>query len=83
MNKWIPILTLLATTMANAAGISVGGKAYPSLQAALDAARAGDKVEVAPGEYHEAGIVRTSGLTLAFSPAPSSAALPPRARRCW
>ena len=67
MNKWIPILILLATSTANAAGVSIGGRAYPSLQAALDAAKTGDKVDVAPGEYHEAGIVRTSGLTLAFS----------------
>lgn len=69
MSKYLAILALLAATSANAAGFSIGGRAYPSLQAALDAAKPGDKVEVAPGEYHEAGIARSSRLTLAFSPA--------------
>ena len=61
MSKWLAILALLAATLASAAGFSIGGKAYPSLQAALDAARPGKKVEVAPGEYHEAGIVAPAG----------------------
>ena len=61
MSKWLAILALLAATSASAAGFSIGGKAYPSLQAALDAAQPGDKLEVAPGEYHEAGIVRAAG----------------------
>ena len=67
MSKYLAILALLAATSATAAGFSIGGRAYPSLQAALDAAKPGDKVEVAPGEYHEAGIARSSRLTFSSS----------------
>src|SRR5215469_18007027 len=37
---------------------------YATVQAAVNAARVGDMISIAPGIYHEAVTVRTSGLTI-------------------
>jgi Right handed beta helix region len=37
---------------------------YPTIQAAVNAAQAGDLILVAPGVYHEAVIVRTANITI-------------------
>src|SRR5688572_23006234 len=58
-----PLLVLGCTGLAMAADLEVPGQ-HPTLQAAVDAAAAGDVILCAPGTYAESVVAVKSGITI-------------------
>src|SRR5215467_7717715 len=61
------LLGLISTMWAGAAVLNVPAQ-YPTIQAAVDAAAAGDEIQIAPGVYTEQSIVDRKNLTLTGRP---------------